>query len=144
MHFYKKDSQNPIRCAPKLSDAHIFPNNFQKMSVKLTGQVFSDTVASGMLSIYSFGRLTCTSPSFCNTAEYILFINKVFDIFNSSNFEAILPSKKVFSATTEQIQLLDEAIKLLKTIRVSDDTGADITSSFNYLKGWILNINSLR
>lgn len=144
MHFCNKDSQNHIRCAPKLSDAHTALNNFQKMSVKLASQVFSDTVASGMLSIYSSGHLTCPSNSYCNTAKYILFINKLFDIFNSSNFEAIFSSKKVFSATPEQLQFLDEALKLLKTISVNDDTGADITSSFNYLKGWILNINSLK
>lgn len=61
----------------------------------------------------------------------------------SSNFQTILPGKKVFSATPEQIQFFDEAIQLLNTTSVNYDIGADITSYFSYLQCRIFNINSL-
>ena len=143
IYFYNKDSQNPVRCAPKLSEA-LFPNSFQKMSVKLASQVMSDTVASGMLASYSSGLLSCPNARFLNTAEYVLFFNKLFDIFHSSNFEAVLPTKKIFSGSDDQLKFLYEAVRILKTIRVEDENGSDITNYFNYIEGWILNISSLR
>ncbi|KAJ8909818.1 hypothetical protein NQ315_003696 [Exocentrus adspersus] len=46
--FYKSDKLQPYRCAPKLTDAHIYPTNFEKMKVKYAVQVLSNSVASGM------------------------------------------------------------------------------------------------
>ncbi|KAL3199858.1 hypothetical protein MRX96_043744 [Rhipicephalus microplus] len=37
-----------LRAVPKLTKAHIFPNAFQKMSVKLAVQLFSESTASAM------------------------------------------------------------------------------------------------
>lgn len=139
VNFYNKDSQNPVRCAPKLSDAHLFLNNFRKMTVMLAAQAFSNTVASDMLVIYNAG-----SPTFCNTVDYILFVSRLFDIFNSRNIDAVLPWKKIFSATPEQTQFLREAADLLKTIRFYDEKVSDIIIIFNYISGWKLNICSLQ
>ena len=38
--FYEKDKTLPIRSAPKLTDNHINPSNFQKMKVKYATQIF--------------------------------------------------------------------------------------------------------
>lgn len=46
--FYESDKKQTCRCAPKLTNSHIFPNNFEKMKVKLATQVLSNTVVSGM------------------------------------------------------------------------------------------------
>lgn len=46
--FYNKDKEMPIRAAPKLTDKHIHPNNFQKMKVKYATQILSHTVAASI------------------------------------------------------------------------------------------------
>jgi hypothetical protein len=43
-NFYKHDKNYPVRAAPKLTNSHIFPNNFEKMKVKFASQVFSQSV----------------------------------------------------------------------------------------------------
>lgn len=45
---YEIESSKDLRMAPKLSEAHIYPINFQKMKEKYAAQVFSSTVASGL------------------------------------------------------------------------------------------------
>jgi len=45
--FYESDKKTQFRAAPKFTDAHIRPNNFQKMKVKLATQVLSRSVAAG-------------------------------------------------------------------------------------------------
>nr|CAI5817601.1 unnamed protein product [Callosobruchus analis] len=40
--FYDQDKNYDIRAAPKLTDVHICPANFEKMKVKYATQVFSN------------------------------------------------------------------------------------------------------
>ena len=54
--FFETDKGRPIRSAPKLTAAHIQPDAFKKMSVKLATQIFSRSVASGMLMYASVGE----------------------------------------------------------------------------------------
>ncbi|CAH1383559.1 unnamed protein product, partial [Tenebrio molitor] len=42
---YEVDKKQGVYSAPKLTDAYIFPTNFDKMKVKLASQLFSATVA---------------------------------------------------------------------------------------------------
>ena len=49
--FYEKDKLLPIRAAPKLTEKHIHPTNFQKMKVKYATQIFSHTVAAATAHI---------------------------------------------------------------------------------------------
>lgn len=44
---YDIESKRNLRMAPKLSVAHIYPTNFQKMKVKYAAQVLSSSVAAG-------------------------------------------------------------------------------------------------
>lgn len=46
--FYEIDKKNNIRLAPKLTDCHIAPNNFEKMKVRYATQVLSATVAASL------------------------------------------------------------------------------------------------
>lgn len=62
--FYKIDQNNEMRLAPKLTDSHIAPNNFEKMKVRYATQILSATVAAGLqidsISFYS-KRCSCHS-----------------------------------------------------------------------------------
>ncbi|CAH1378510.1 unnamed protein product, partial [Tenebrio molitor] len=46
--FYASDKQQKNRLAPKLTEHHIHPNNFEKMRVKYAVHVISATVASAL------------------------------------------------------------------------------------------------
>jgi len=46
--YYESDKKAEFRSSPKLTDAHVNPNNFQKMKVKIATQVLSRSVAAGM------------------------------------------------------------------------------------------------
>jgi hypothetical protein len=48
MLLFRTDSgRGSLRAVPKLTETHLKPNSFQKMSVKLAAQVISRSVASG-------------------------------------------------------------------------------------------------
>lgn len=78
--------------APKLSDAHVYPTNFQKMKVKYATQVLSATVAAS-LNAY-IGRELPSEAIF--TVEFIDKMDKLFDLFNSSKFGASKRFNKPF------------------------------------------------
>ena len=46
--FTSKIKKQSYRCAPKLTDAHIYSHSFQKIKVSLSVQVLSRAVESGM------------------------------------------------------------------------------------------------
>lgn len=85
IHFFEADNPNKsIKCAYKLKKEHIYPDPMQRQNVKLSAQVLSQMVASGMLALFNSGEIDRTRIStFLNTAEHVGFFNKLFDIFNS-------------------------------------------------------------
>ena len=48
LNFYNKDKELQIIAAPKLTDKHIWPNNFAKLKVKYATQILSHTVAASI------------------------------------------------------------------------------------------------
>ena len=79
--FYNKDKELPIRAAPKLTDKHIRPNNFEKMKVRYATQILSHTVAASLCTYVSVGGL---SPTAMGTAEFLSKFDSLFDCVNSS------------------------------------------------------------
>lgn len=77
----EKDENNKI--CPKLSHAHIYPTNFQKMSVKLAVQVLSRSVAKGILAIIGLdGFPEHLKHIALNTSKFIEKLDRLFDILN--------------------------------------------------------------
>ena len=79
--FYAKDVPLPIKSAPKLTEKHLHPNNFQKMKVKYATQVISHSVAASICMHISVGSLP---PTAMGTAELLSTFDSVFDCINSS------------------------------------------------------------
>ena len=92
---YNRDTQQSLRCCPKLTKKHINPNGFEKMKVKYAMQVISQTVASTLLTYVSLGAI---SPTFTGTAELILKFDNLFDCLNSSS----LNSPKIYKTPIKQ------------------------------------------
>lgn len=75
--FFNQEKKQFYRCAPKLTNAHIYPTGFEKMKVKLAVQVLSRTVSSGM---YTYMILGALPPESLGTIEVIDRFDKLFDI----------------------------------------------------------------
>lgn len=65
----------------KITDAHLAPDNFRKMNCSLATQIFSHSVASAIKSVVISGELK--SKTALNTAEFVEFVNNLFDCLNS-------------------------------------------------------------
>ena len=105
-NFYVKDKMLSIRNAPKLTDKHIHPTNFQKMKVKYATQIFSHTVAAAICTYVSLGGLSsCAS----GTAEFLLKFDSLFDCVNSSKLKAMKELRRPITTKSSHITFLQES-----------------------------------
>lgn len=86
----------------KITDAHIRPNSFQKMSVKLAAQVLSHTMSSNIRTCISIKELKIETAN--NTADFVEFIDKLFDCLNS---RTLYNSNSYKSALTNNSKVKD-------------------------------------
>lgn len=141
VQLYEHDSKYDLRLAPKLTEAHVRPNNFQRMKVKYATQVLSYTVSASLLTYASSGH---GSGTMIGTVELFEFLDSLFNVFNSSSRRNSNTTKKAFQQNDMQLQFLRKATKILRSIKVFDSAGKDVTSQFSFIKGWLLNISSLK
>nr|XP_049695818.1 uncharacterized protein LOC126054354 [Helicoverpa armigera] len=84
-HITALHQENPgykgIRLVPKLTDSHCIPSKIPRMKVKFATQLFSQTVASNMGYLAEKGIISQDAQ---NTADVILFFDKLFDSINGS------------------------------------------------------------
>jgi hypothetical protein len=102
--------------SPKLTDKHIAPTNFQKMSVRLATQVFSHTVSAAMETYIAFGMLPAAA---IGTAHLFATINNFFDLFNSSRLKGPSCLQSAFTKASVQLQLLQECKHLFENLTVN-------------------------
>lgn len=140
-YFYKEDKKQVYRLAPKLTDAHIHPSNFEKMLVKLAVQVLSRTVASGMHTYKTLGSLPADASA---TIEIFEKLNNLFDILNSLKRNCSNEYNNVFEGTETQISYLNEMFAFFSQVKVFTSGGQNITSKCKFLKGWLVSITSIQ
>ena len=114
---YNIDSKNSIRCCPKLTSNHLYPNGFQKMKVKFATQVLSHTVSSAMLMATSGGLLP---PSAVGTAELIAQFDTIFDCLNSTSFECPKIYNHPLSSQSHHFKFIADMCSLVGRIKVTD------------------------
>lgn len=137
--FYNKDKQQNLRLAKNLTDAHLFPNGFQKMKVKLAVQIFSHTVAS---SLFTYVSLNALDSSAIGTAEFLEKCNNVFDILNSSSKISDNFYGRAWIGSEKQHEILNDFLQLIKSVSVKNKENKDITSTIKCFQGFVLTINS--
>lgn len=71
---------NTARALPKITEKHLNPNNFEKMSCSLALQLFSSSMAAAIRSCIATGQL---SKAASDTADFISDLNNLFDSLNS-------------------------------------------------------------
>lgn len=77
--FYSHENRFNFRYAPKLTNSHIYPNNYRKMKVKFAVQVFSATVAVSLCLYIRFGEISTEAVA---TAQFVKRIDKLFYLLN--------------------------------------------------------------
>lgn len=117
---YNIDKKNAkSKALPTLTDSHVFPNSFQKMSVKRAVQIFSNSVAAAIKTCIISGELQSETAS--DTAEFIDFINKLFDCLNSRNIFSSNPYNSALSANNLLAQnIFDKAKEVFDQIQKID------------------------
>ena len=79
----------------------IYPNAFQKMSVKLAVQVFSNSVYAAVTTCAKLGQLK--SVTALNTANFIRFMNDLFNVLNSRQFYLRNPYACAFTENNSRV-----------------------------------------
>lgn len=138
--FYDHDKTLPLRLAPKLTNKHMDPNNFDKMRVKYAVQVLSSTVAAALSTHMSFGALPAAS---LGTITFIEKMDKLFDMVNSSSFESSKLYNRPFKGEPYQLEFLEEILNLFKTIQVVSKSGKNVTKQIKSLLCWQITISSI-
>ncbi|KAI4465126.1 thap-type zinc finger superfamily [Holotrichia oblita] len=131
------------RMLNKLTDQHVYADKMKVMKVKLASQVFSQRVSSVMRGLVRLGR-GCLPESAKNTADFLLFVDKLFDSVNGSTVKAEHGKtlRCAVTSSSTHIQFWEEAIRVLKSIHfVSDNKSDHIPPS---IKNWQSTLERLK
>ncbi|KAF0700932.1 THAP-type domain-containing protein, partial [Aphis craccivora] len=89
------------RSMPKITTTHLYPNTWQKMSVKFATQIFSKSVSASIRTCIATGELTSATAE--DTAEFVMQINNTFDILNSKNLYDKNPNSRPLNAINNSL-----------------------------------------
>ncbi len=100
-----------VKLCHKISAAHLLVKGSERQNVRKAAQLFSASVANFILQFI---------PSENIAANFILLINNLFDLFNSSSeSNTITHFKMGFSGSADQINLLNVALSEITNLRVA-------------------------
>jgi hypothetical protein len=119
--FFKVDTGTTTgsRAAPKLTERHMNPQNFQKMNVKLATQVFSNSVSRGLKTAIALG--TIQSPTAANTANLLGSLNDLFDSMNSKSITESNPYKRPLAKKNPvAVKCIKDSISYVETWTMHD------------------------
>jgi hypothetical protein len=135
--FYDCDSKQKVRLACKLEQVHVTFNNFKAMNVRFAAQIMSHTFASG-LSLCAGLPGDLMPPEAAVTAEFIEYIDKLFDSSNAVNFCDIKIQRRPATAKLYYIQFWQESKHWLNNVQFQGARGA-----IYYVDGWRLTLSAL-
>ncbi|CAI6351142.1 unnamed protein product [Macrosiphum euphorbiae] len=128
-------SSSTSRSLLKITDSHINPGPFKKMSCKLALQIFSKSMFATMRTCIMTQELK--SPTAAHTAEFVKEINNLFDCLNSQSLYCSNPYKCAISEERPLIRLqLEEAKRWCSQLKKCKGHGRPYT--FDGLE-WTIN-----
>ena len=136
VEFYNHDSKLPLRMAPKLTSKHIELPPFTKMRVCLASQVMSHSVASGILTYSSLGKL---SSEAVYTAAFLEKMDKLFDSFNSRKLRDTKIYRTAATSSSVHVSFWKDCIEWITKWKVKEGSTQKI-ACFN---GWVLTITAV-
>lgn len=114
---YNHDFNKPVKMCCKLTKAHIYPNNFQKMSVRLAVQLFSNSMAAAIQSLIPM-KIFSDKQLAINTLNFTKKLNKLYDVLNGK-FHLRLQSDE-FKYLVEMMSYFQniKAVNMNKNVRI--------------------------
>ena len=140
---FEHDRLQVSRLVPKLTLQHVEPPPiYGKMSVNRAAQVLSNRVACALKTYVSVGALP---EDVLATAEYCEYLDKIFDVLNSSRRNGVTPFKSALFPDSEIRQtFISEAIMWLKSLKIVDKDNNVINNRFRFINGLILALSSVQ
>ena len=137
-NFFAVDRTQRFRLAPKLTSTHLELPAFSKMKVKTAAQVLSRSVAAALETHAQLCGSGCSE-----TAEFVQYINDLFDAMNSSTLHDCNARKCALTVKSPLPGFLKSSLEWFKTVRVKTDSGKDVTSTIKCLNGWRISISAV-
>lgn len=110
------EDSGTIRAMHKLTLAHLAPDSFQKMNVKLATQIFSSTVATAIYSSIHTDLFTEEEQtSVYGTYRFISNMDRLFNFLNSHNVYNPNPDNSAISKTSNVFNNMLEMREWVKT-----------------------------
>lgn len=126
--------QGDFKIAYKISRYHLTVKGSELQNVKTAVNVMSETVGNAIKYLGSKGKLE--SNNWQATANFILLVDKWFDLLNSSGLASDKFSRRCFRNSADQRNILEEMINTMKQTNVLGKT-------FPFIKGIIISSLSL-
>ena len=120
--------------APKLTDKHITLPPFATMRVNLAAQILSHSVAAGINTLCSLGKLPDEASA---TAEFIETFDQLFNAFISARLMRSHKYKHALIDNSGHITFLESCLRFLSKIK----TGENVVVPC--IVGWQMSIRSL-
>ena len=140
--FYKEDTKedNKYRCAPKLTDNHIYARGLSSMKVKLAAQIFSHTVAAGLSLSVRGGLLPATASG---TAEFVGCMNNLFDSMNSKSRYSSKPFAGAASDMTVHEKFWKDLCSWVESWKFISITDRTVTPAKPCQRGLIITLKAM-
>lgn len=140
---YNADKANKYaRSLTKITDAHIYPSPFQKMSCSIALQVFSHSMAAAIKTAVETQAIN--SETAINTANFIDLLDKGFDCLNSKFQFDKNPFRCAISSKSESVkQTLISIQNILKKIFKIGKGGNGQVKRPPCFDGFVWSINSI-
>ena len=132
--FYELDSTLQIRMAPRLTARHINLPPFAPLRVNLATQVLSHSVAAGISTLSSLGKLP---PEAMDTAVFLERLDMLFNCFNSATLSSTSKMRHALAETSGHKQFLLECLEWFSSVASLS------TRQPPCLAGWKMAINVL-
>lgn len=143
IELYEKEKNLPAKSAPKLTERHIYPDNFFRMKVAPAAQVISNSVSAALLA----GKFAPVDPlqnEHCvPTANFLKKANDLFDCLNSRSPKDPNPLRRPLSEyNKEVVTYLKSSLDYIKTWKLMPKNGKSVPNPACF-KGFYLTVNSV-
>lgn len=119
VELFKQEKGKKCHAAPKLSERHIYPNNWDKMTVSLATQIFSATVSAALKT--GFKASTLRHPNCLATADFVHHMNDLFDCLNAKSANDRNPLRRGISNSSNAQKIIEDSLGWVNTWEYADN-----------------------
>lgn len=114
---YNCEKDNTFRVLFKLTPKHVYPNSFDKLSVKLATQIFSHNVASVVYAAIAEGYFKTDAEIKIakSTAKFLAEMNNLFDHLNCSTINSDNPNKQPIADDNDILDKIKESCEWIQS-----------------------------